>query len=649
MTTDPKLSDSASSAPTQDEPSKETHPTQKAKRVRKLKEEEGLPSALIARILMLKAGKLGKPEEEDGTASESIVPEEPIQGEKVDSGTTPPSRSLEHLPIDTSSPKFEFSLRIGSFDEARKSMMVGYLAMILIPTVIVLALIAISSPGDTVGARSFISSLDHMLVTVAGMGLPIIVVSWTIGLYPKGSYGRLASRSMLAILLVAWLALLLLESNLQHAFADSGIVLQADRVLVLACLIAVLYFGRAIGEFADRRKAWRKSIGAEIKTVHLNLKSGFLDIDPHIGKMGRGSSSAFRAYIRFVVVPTIALIVADWMLARSTLGAEQVLIASVDSMFGTVVVFGIVMVLIRFVRGFYPSGSFGRTIFGLTEIPVLSLYAWRLIVGSGIQVALELNHVIVNMYAVMLPVLLFILFMAIFETSELLDNRRKWHIAIGLPVKPWIVEKKYHCFHDFRRRYASFAAGAKKGRWVLSGFVLKIFLIIILEAAVVSAYRYSGSGWLTRLIRGAFSMPTEGVHMDPGSTIYVLLLVAMANTWGMFLAWSYRNGSMARLFMSGIVALTATTWAWFFWMTLIDIVKSRVAVTVLTIIMIGSFILIAFRAIWAMFGEYLKHREAYLGWRSTTFGKQGVAEKPPQTPRGPAPIDASQASLVTQE
>jgi hypothetical protein len=80
-------------------------------------------------------------------------------------------------------------------------------------------------------------------------------------------------------------------------------------------------------------------------------------------------------------------------------------------------------------------------------------------------------------------------------------------------------------------------------------------------------------------------------------------------------------------------------------MTLIDIVSSKTVVSILTIIMIGSFILIAFRAVWAMFGEYLKNRESYLGWRSTNFCKQAVAEKPRLTPGAPAPIDTSKGSL----
>ena len=645
MKTNRKPSDAASSAPSQGEPSEEKHSIVKAKRVRKLKEEEGLSSVLIARILMMKNRKANELDEKERRPSESIAHEKTIQSDKVDSRKITPFVSWNRKPIDFSSRKFEFSLGIGSFDEARKSMIVGYLTMVLVPTVILLAFISLSSPGNTVGARSLIRSMDHMLAIVAELGLPIMLLSWVVGLYPKGSYGRFVSRSMFAILLVVWLAILILESNLQDAFADSGTVLQLDRVLVIVGLIAMFYFGRAINEFGHCRRAWREDIGAKLKIAPLNLKSGFLDIDPHIGKLENGGSSAFWAYIQYLVVPTIVLIGLDSMLADSTFATKDVLIASFNAMFGTVVLFGGVMVIIRFMRGFYPSGSFGHAIFGLMGIPVLSSFAWMILLGSGIQVALELNHVIVDMNAVMLPVMMFILFMAIFEASELLDNRRSWHQVIGMPVKPWIMEKKYHSFHDFRRRYASFANGARKGRWVLSGFVLKILLLIILEAAVVSAYRYSGSGWLTRLIRSVFSMPTAGVHVDPGNTIYILLLVAMANTWGMFLAWSYRNGSMSRLVMNGIVAFCATTWAWFFWMTLIDIVSSKVVVNILTIVMVGSFMLIASRAVWAMFGEYLKNREAYLGWRSVKFYKQVVPEKPSLTPGAPAPVDTSKGSL----
>ena len=416
--------------------------------------------------------------------------------------------------IDLSSPMAEFGLRIGSLAEARRSMMLGYLGMVVAPTVILLLFISLLDGSGSDGAANLISAMERMLMVVAAMGLPVMVVSWANGLYPKGSYGRFASGSSFAVLLAVWFVLLLLESDLQEAVADYGPVLQLDRVLVLACLTSAFYFVHAASEFIGCRSAWRKSVGAEVKVATIDLESGFLDFDLHIGKLQGGSSSALKAYARFLVVPTVVLVVADWVIGGMDLAAKDVLQASVGSMFGIVLLFGAVMVVIGFVRGFYPSGSLGRTIPGLLGVSVLSLYAWMILLDSGIEDAFGRNHFVIDMHAVLLPVLMYVMFMAVFELSELVDNRRGWHKGLGVPVRPCLPEEEYRCFHDFCCRYASFVAGSKKGRKVVNKYAFRrILVVIVLEAVVVSAYQYSGSAELRDFIGLMLSDQTLSSHI----------------------------------------------------------------------------------------------------------------------------------------
>jgi hypothetical protein len=465
-----------------------------------------------------------------------------------------------------------------------------------------------------------------------------MVVSWANGFYPKGSYGRLVSGSAFAVLLAVWLVLLLLASDLQEAVADYGPVLQLDRVLVLACLTSVFYFGHAASEFVGCRDAWRKSVGAEVKAAPIDLESGFLDFDPRIGKPTGGSSSAMKAYAMFLVVPTVVLVVADWVIGGMDLAAKDFLQASVDSMFGIVLLFGAVMVALDYFRGFYPSGSLGRTIPGLMGVSALSLYAWMVLIDSGIEDAFGRNHFVIDMYAVLLPVLMYVMFMAVFELSELADNRRGWHKGLGVPVKPCLPEEEYRCFHDFCCRYASFVAGAKKGRKVLDKYAFRrILVVIVLEAVVVSAYQYSGSADLRDSIGSILSDQTLSSHMDLDQMVYVMVLLAVANTAGTFLAWSYREGSMSRLVMSGAVAAFASLWAYVFWGTLADSIAMDSLALAVRVVMVASIALACANAIWALRKGYLKNRQAYLRWRSTMLLKEAGIELPPQAPGAPGP------------
>jgi hypothetical protein len=590
---------------------------------------------------MVKMRKLKLPVSQDVQPSEPPLPEPPPSDDGVGMEAPPPVAAPSPERIALTSWRGEFSIRIGSLAEARRSMVVGYLTLVLIPTAVLLVVVALIGVPGTEGTRSLVASIEHMLTVIAVMGLPLMVSSWANGLYAKGSYGRLVSGSVFALLLAAWLALLLLGPDLRDAVSYAGVAVQIDRVIVPTGFIAVFFLGRTVHEFVTCRKVWLKSMGVKVETKPLNLSSGFLDFDLRIGKWEHGNSSAVRAYALFLILPTVLLMVAELLVEELDLEAGGAIVASIDAMFSTVILFGIVLVGVHFVRGFYPSGSVGRTIFGFVGISVLSLFALIALLDSGIEEALGLNHFIIDMYAVLLPILMYVMFMTVFELSELIDNRRQWHKSIGVPVEPYLPEEDYHRIHDFRWRYASFVCGAKKGRKVLDKYAFRRILpIILLEAAVVSVYLYPDSGGFGEAIRSALSDPSVRGQMDLHRTIYVMLLLAVANTAGMFVAWSYREGSMARLVMSGVVAVFASLWAYVYWGSLAGISYDNMVAAVFWGAMIVSIARSGVRALWSLVGVYRRNRSTYLGWRAFMLIKEAEAVRGPSTP-------ATQESLGT--
>jgi len=588
---------------------------------------------------------------QDEEAEGQIAPGGPIPGHEVGEGKSLGIGDHEPEPIDLTL-KAEFSPRIGSLVRARKSMTSGYLLMVLTPTVLVLAIISLLGVPDTYGANSLIGSMNYMLAIIAMMGIPIMVVSWANGLYPKGSYGRFVSSLIFATLLGVWFVLLLYVSDLRNALADFGITLQLERVFIIVCLIAIFFFGRAIFELIDERKLWRKSIGANVKIAPLNLKSMFLDFSLRIGKFQRGNSSALKTYVKFLVFPTIELVIIDWALEDLNLAANDVIEASVGTMFGTVLMFGIVMVIIRFVRGFYPSGSLGRVIFGLMGIPILFLFAWEILLGSGLQEALGQNHFIIDMSALILPVLIYILFITVFEMSELVTNRRRWHKKIGIQVEPYVPEKKYYFLHDFRPRYASFVAGAKKGQSVLSKYIFqRIVIVIILGAVIVSIVQYindqlGGSETLSDIF-GPILSSLSNLSDVLYNMVAVLLVIAIATTALVCLQGSYRKGSFARLVLSGMVSLLSALWSYVFLGSIANGTNfsfgpklgflsmfTDMIPMICTILMYVFIALAGVKALLAL-SVYFKKREEYLGWRLSMLENEGVVGKPPLAPSVP--------------
>lgn len=561
---------------------------------------------------MTRTRKLKIQEVQEDPEPEPVLPDPPPPEEEVDTHVPPPEEPPPPEPIDISSLRAEFSLRIASLVEARKSMITGYLAIVLAPMVIVLAFIALIGVPLTAGDRSLVRSLSFILTVIAVMGLPMMVASWANGLHPKGSYGRFVSGTAFAILLTIWLVFVLLESDLERAVADSGTPFQLERVLVLLCLIAAFFFGRAIFELVDDRKLWRKSMGAKVKMAPVNLKGRFLDLDPRIGRLQSGNSSALIAYARFLIVPTVLLVILERIPDALALSEGDAIEVSVGTMFGIVLLLGVVMVVMKFVRGFYPSGSLGRVVFGLLCIPVLFLFAWGILFASGIQDALEQNHFVMDMSVVAIPVSVYIMFTLVSETSELVDNRRLWHRKLGLPVKPYLHEETYRLSSDFRIRYASFVAGAVKGRGALNKFIFRrVVAILVAEALLVSSFYYLGD-------EAAAADFESDIRVAVDHIVMVLLLIGTVTACSVFLQWSYKKGSFARLVMSGIFCLFTVLWTYVFWSAIVDSMSTvpymSFLVPVLTFVMYALIGWAGIRALLAL-RTYSKNRETYLNWR----------------------------------
>ena len=609
--------------------------------------KSSLTSNKAPSVLEATAKKVRRLKKGNGIQSRSVMVEKKSLEPEVVVGKSSPSEGPDVEP-PVSSLRTEFGLEHASFVEARKSIIKGYVMMVLAPTILLLVMISLLSAQGTAGAGSLIRSMEYMLTVVAVMGIPVLIVFWANGLYPKGSYGRFISYLVLASLLVVWLVYLLLKSNLQNALADFGAALQLNKVLVLVCLTAAFAFGQAVSEFLDNRKTWMKSIGATVEVVPLNLKSMFVDFDPRIGTFSKGNSSAVSAYVRMLVIPTLLLVVIDWLIDEMDLVARDAIVASVSSMFGTVILFGIVLVLVHLVRGFYPSGSFGHVTAGLARVPVLFIFAWEILINSGIQEAFAQNYFLIDMYDVMIPVVMYVAFITVFELSELADCRRSWYKEIGMPVDPYLPEKRYSIVDDFRLRYVSFVNGAKKGVKILNKYAFRRILIFtIIGAVVVSLLEYAGGVVQYSAVQDMIDNVESAFVGWINQWIQTLLILSILLTTAYFFAWSYRAGSFSRLVLTWMVSVLNALWAYYLWGAAARSTDVSYIVLVFNLVM---FVFIAIAGITAVLaiGVYTRQRKAYLSWRSLMLSEEAEFVKrrstagvpvPTTTSPGPMPIE----------
>lgn len=545
--------------------------------------------------------------------------------------------------VDLSRPLAEFSLRIGSLEQARESIIRSYMMLVLWPMLIGLTILVVVTARETGEAEGMIAALEFILGANIALGIPLMAASWFHGFYPKGSYGRFVAGSALASFLVLWLVLVLVVSDLQSAVESLGAELKLEWVFILICLSPVFYFGAAVSEIVDDRAAWMWKLGVETKETPLNLRSRFVDFDRRVGKFDKGRSKALRAYVKFLVIPMILLVGADYVLNRLDLQAKDMILSSVGSMFGTVLSFGTCMVVIRFLHGFYPCGSVSRPVFGLLGVLVMILFAWAVLINSGLEGELDQNGFFIEMSFVMLPVLMFVGFIAVFEVSELKDCRRSYRRSVGLPVRPYNPGELYSRRDDFRTFYASFSNGSSKGRLILYKYALQILIIVILVAIGVSVHESPNAGDLSETTRPYLSPEYLDDRME--GMIFVLVVLAAANTFWGFLAWSYREGSFARLLLSGVVALVASQWAYSFWSTLAKIIQSGFVTEVINYIMFSALGFIIMRAIREVYKGYLMGRNKYLDWRLVALRDEASYGRSAEAPQGPSSAKAPPRSV----
>jgi len=223
------------------------------------------------------------------------------------------------------------------------------------------------------------------------------------------------------------------------------------------------------------------------------------------------------------------------------------------------------------------------------------------------------NYFLIDMSVVILPVVMYVMFMVVFEVSEFIDGRRAYRRWIGLPVKPYTPAEKYDRFTDFDTFYASFAAGTRRGQRVLNTYATKLFAIIVLVALAISVCESPSNASTVEDLRSYFTPQELDGFMD--HMIFVLLLLATANVAGVFFAWSYRDGSFSRLIMGAIVAILASQWAYYFWTSLAKILQPSEADKLIYIALFTSMALIIIRMMWEMYKGYLRSRNKYIDWR----------------------------------
>lgn len=152
----------------------------------------------------------------------------------------------------------EFSLRGGSIARGLWSAFVTGIKYIGFPLLIITAFtVLFTQLGTTeMGEQLGLERLANYLVV---LGIPITVLSFFRGFYPKGSLSRMIFGVVVAALICVWIWLLMMGGNLSIQFEEFGLTISFVGIVLLFILAATLGGIYYVVEMRSYRQEWLTS------------------------------------------------------------------------------------------------------------------------------------------------------------------------------------------------------------------------------------------------------------------------------------------------------------------------------------------------------------------------------------------------------
>jgi len=390
------------------------------------------------------------------------------------------------------------------------------------------------------------SSLNDLSTTLLIYGILVSIFGFFRGFYSKGTVSRLLFSEIEALSLGVYFYVLFYTSTFPDVLRQIDIQLDLPFLFLSSLVIPLLIAIMAVGELVDERGNWKKSLGLQVKSGHLDIESKWLDFNPRIGKIGEGARLSLIAYALFIFLPVIFLTLISVTLENIDFQNNQGMADAFKEVLNAIIPFGILIVLLSFPRGFYPKGTFARVLFGAIVVVLTLMLVDAAFLSGGLEGAFLASGVIIDLNPVLLVILLYATLGFVVVVAELLDNRRKWMKGIGRKVEPWTKDEGQSMAMDFRIRYAAFVSGAKKGKGVFRRYIIYPTIIVVI---IIAALKY--------LNDPTYDASLNELQKLIGVTLTFGLLVVLAQ----FLRASYPKGSVSRLTFGLAVVVFIVIWA----------------------------------------------------------------------------------------
>ncbi len=141
------------------------------------------------------------------------------------------------------------------------------------------------------------------------------------------------------------------------------------------------------------------------------------------GKLSTGILAASGAAFKFLVSPLLIIIIISWLAKQvefdlSTLGIDRITSA--------VLIFGILIVILSFFRGFYRKGSRSRALFGVASIAFVILWLWFITLGGKLSLEVDQGGGSIDFSALLYLFIFAAALRALFYVIEMSSHRKEY-------------------------------------------------------------------------------------------------------------------------------------------------------------------------------------------------------------------------------
>lgn len=165
----------------------------------------------------------------------------------------------------------DFRLRYGSLYQGLKlsrSTLIGY---VILPVALIIILKAGLSDLNAQEVEEMISRLDGIFTFMLVLGLPMTILAFFKGFYPRGSFSRLAPALVMVLISLYWIWILAMEGRFAlDTIEDISISIDYSGILMLILLGSALWLVYYVLELVVYRREWKE--GGFRKDLHERKK-----------------------------------------------------------------------------------------------------------------------------------------------------------------------------------------------------------------------------------------------------------------------------------------------------------------------------------------------------------------------------------------